>query len=73
MLFVPLGGYDALRIQKLSPPFIALHLFRQSVLKAVELNGQLCGRTIEIEIVVTSLVLAAKFEPCKPSGFQCVP
>ena len=54
-----------------------LHLLGQAVMKSIQFHGQLCGGTIEVEIeveiVVTQLVLAAEFEAGKPPRFQRLP
>ena len=46
---------------------------RQSVLEPVQFNGQFCGRTIEIENVISSWMLAAEFESRKAPGPQGAP
>ena len=49
--------------------YIVLDLIRQSVLKTIQFDRQLCHWTIEIEEVITDLMLAAKFESGEPPGF----
>ena len=51
--------------QKLTALFIVLHLFRNTVLKAIKLDVQPCYRTIEIQNVDTLRMLPSKFEPGK--------
>ena len=48
-------------------------LIRQSVLKPVQFNGQLCGRTIKVEIVICQRMLTAELESCKTSRSQGTP
>jgi len=65
--------FDALSCQKLRAFRVQLRLFRQTVLKSIEFNGQLGGGTIEVEVVVVQGLLAAKFEAGKATGFQRLP
>lgn len=73
-LMIPEAEFlDALFTQKLQSHGIMLNLFRQAVLKAIQLNGQLCRRAIEVQIVVADPTLATKLEPGKSSGSQGEP
>ena len=65
--------FDTFRIQVFCPLPIVLPLLRQSMLKAIQFNGQLCRGAIEVEIVFADLVLATKFESGKASGFKRLP
>ena len=53
--------------------FIVSLSFRQTVLKAVELDGQFCGGTIKIKKVNPHWMLASEFESGKTSGTQRAP
>ena len=48
-------------------------LLRQPMLEPIQLNGQLCSRTIEIENVLSQRMLPAKFESRKTPGPQGAP
>src|SRR5207247_6407079 len=62
--------FDSLRFQKPLSLLITLMLLGHSVLKAVEFDGELCGRTIEIESVNPSRMLATELESGKSSRPQ---
>lgn len=59
--------------EKLFPLGITLLLLRQTVLKAIEFNRQLCGGTKEIEEVFSDDMLSAKLESSKTSRPQRAP
>jgi hypothetical protein len=65
--------FDPSRVQKLCSPSIALNLLRHAVLKAIQLDRQLCRGAIEVEVVAINFMLAAEFESSKAAGFQGVP
>ena len=62
--------FDANGIQKRFALRIIFLLLGQTVLKPVKLHVELCGRAIEIQIIFSNMVLAAKFEAGEPTGFQ---
>lgn len=65
--------FYAQRIKKCLPGFVLLHLFRQAVMKAIKFHRQFCAWTIEIQIVLASPVLTAKFKTSETAGFERLP
>ncbi len=64
---------DAIRCEKLFSFVIASALHRQAVLKAIQLDRQLCDGTIKIQKVNSSRMLARKFESGETACPQCAP
>jgi hypothetical protein len=54
--------FDSLRGEESLAPQVSLHLFRHSVLEAIQLDRELCGRTVKIQKVFTTRVLTPEFE-----------
>jgi len=48
-------------------------LLRQSMLESIQFNRKLCGRTIEVENVISQQMLAAEFESSKTPRPQGTP
>ena len=65
--------FDAGSRKKLFAFLVMPLLFRQTVLKAVEFDGQLCGRTVNIQRVDSHRMLAAEFESRKTTSTQHAP
>jgi hypothetical protein len=65
--------FDALRNEKMLTFLIALVLSRQTVLEAIQFNGQFCDRTIKIEEVFALRMLPAEFEAGKTPRPQSPP
>jgi len=73
-LLVPKAQFlNAIRRQNFFAFLITLVLFRQAMLKSVQFNGQSCGRTIEIEKIISHRLLPAEFEFRKTPGPQGTP
>lgn len=65
--------FDALCRKERSAFLIALQLLRHSVLKPVQLHGQLRRRTVKIQEVGTLGMLSAEFEASEASRLQGSP
>src|SRR2546425_12529481 len=65
--------FDALRGEKSLSLLVSRALLRQTVLESVKFDRELCCRTIEIESVNSSRMLAAEFESGESSRPQCMP
>src|SRR5439155_22657582 len=65
--------FNSCSCEKLCAFLVALTLFGQTVLEAVEFDGQFCGGTINIEMIDTDRVLAPELEPGKTSCPQNAP
>ena len=62
-LMIPKAQHlDALRCEKLVSPFISGSLVWKTVSAAIEFNGQLCQRAVEIEEENAAGILPAEFE-----------
>ena len=59
--------FNVLFRQKLFADLVVANPFRQTMLKTIQLNGQLCIRTIKIQNVSAKVVLPAELESCETS------
>ena len=66
-------GFNALICQKFFPRFVPLNSFRQTMLKAVELDIQLRVCTVKIQDMSANGVLPSKFEAGELSSSQRLP
>ena len=64
---------NAFRRQKFFPFLVMPVLLPQSMLESIQFNRKLCGRTIEVEIVIPRRMLTTKFESSKTPRPQGTP
>jgi len=64
---------DALLHQEFFTRFISLNAFRQTVLKTIQFDSQLCVGAVKIQNVLANCVLPAKFETSELPASQCPP
>ena len=73
-LVVPKSQFLNAIFGKPLPPFLMVQiLLRQTVLKPIQLNGELCVRTIKVQKISSQIMLPAEFESGETPGAKRAP